>query len=83
MALKKQVIPIPMEAGIDAGKDAKVGGGWTRIENGVFDRRGAVSKRKGQDRSSNTVDGDTLHSFGSGILIAESGQKLQHYNPTS
>jgi len=83
MALRKQVVSIPMESGIDAGKAPEIGGGFTKIQNGVFNRRNEISKRYGQNKSTATVDGNTLHPFGDSLVSAKSGEKLQIYTPAS
>lgn len=83
MALRKQVVSIPMDTGIDAGKDPKIGGGFTRIQNGIFTQRHTLAKRNGQDRSTATVDGSSLHPFGSSLVSARSGKKLQIYDPSA
>jgi len=60
MVLENKVIPIILDKGLEAGKDPKVTAGPIRLDNAVFDRIGAVSKREGVK----VVEATSNHSLG-------------------
>ena len=64
MALKNQVIPAQLQAGLDTGKDPKlVSQGMLRLENCVMDKQGELSKRPGLLALTGTYTDETLESL--------------------
>lgn len=59
MPVQKQLVPVPMQGGIDTKKSklAVMAGNLLELENGVFNSAGEIGKRTGYERLSNSVEG--------------------------
>lgn len=69
MSLEKTVVPVVI-GGQDAGTDPKVlAGGWSRVENAVHPRAGAIAKRPGQRSIAVTAGNTRITRTAGGALL--------------
>lgn len=58
---ERRIIPLPfISAGVDTGKDARLGVQWTRLQNAIVEQRGAIRKRAGRTRTTATTVQDAI-----------------------
>lgn len=90
MALPRKLLPIVINKGLAAGVDPKLGAGLIKIENGVWEREGALSKRRGTTRSALTATAGVPAMSNPGAvyplgddLIVVGGGAIARYTPSS
>ena len=81
MGLKKKVLPLSLAKGIAAGKDPLLPSeGMLEIENGVYNRSGAIDKRTGTEDLGDSTYPDDLNMAefdGSAVLVGENVQGFE------
>lgn len=76
MAIERKLIPASLTSGLDTDTDPKLGPkGLTRVEDGVYRRRGTISKRYATEEIASSINEEFITKYnGEPVLWGSSGQ---------